>query len=117
MKEELQKNHQTGLISIPTFLSENYEFANDSIGQGGFGVVLKATHRFEKEDCAIKLISFMGIDIDEAELKENIRDTMNEIQIFKSLNHPNIIKYKTSMIFQKESIFAIVMELAEKSVA
>ena len=41
----------------------------------------------------------------------NIESVINEIKIWKDLDHPNIIKYYTSFI-EKENVY-IVMELVE----
>jgi len=43
--------------------------------------------------------------------QSNIEVVINEIRIWKELDHPNIIKYYTSFV-EKESVY-IVMELVE----
>ncbi|MBL7112830.1 MAG: protein kinase [Bacteroidales bacterium] len=70
------------------------------LGNGGFGIVVLAEHYIDKQKYAIKKL-----------LKDNPDEQDNllkEIQALASLNHPNIIHYKTS--FKESGSLFLVME-------
>ena len=64
-------------------IKEKYHF-KEKLANGGFGVVYLAEHRVTKEMFAVKAIQ-----------KRKVKDYatfVNEINILKVLDHPNIIK-------------------------
>ncbi|KAL1785744.1 sperm motility kinase X-like isoform X1 [Sigmodon hispidus] len=60
-------------------LTEHYEILS-TLGQGGFGEVKLASHRLTQTKVAVKV------------LPQNKKSTKSELEIMKSLDHPNIIK-------------------------
>lgn len=77
----------------------NYEVLNN-IGNGTNGIVLKARHKQEDKFYAIKKINLSMVNSKE---KFNIE---NEIKILKTINHPNIIKFKESFS-NDENLFIV----------
>ena len=73
-------------------LYNNYELCN-YIGKGGFGRVYKVRHKLSNQYRAMKIIKF------QPSTQNNLITIQKEINILKSLDHPNIIKvyefYKT----------------------
>jgi len=70
------------------------------LGNGGFGIVVLAEHYIDRQKYAIKRL-----------LKDNPEEQdilLKEIQALASLNHPNIIHYKTS--FKESGSLFLVME-------
>lgn len=109
-------------------LKEGFEFLKDSnenaptrliagysvgsvLGKGAFGTVYEASKGQNRY--ALKEIHLNEIETDlEDDSLEQVIEMMNkEVAIYKSLNHPNIIKYYTSFV-DNESLY-IVMELIE----
>lgn len=68
-------------------LYENKRF----LGQGGFGVVMKASHYLEKgAPCAVKVVGFN---------RDELASVLREVQSLASLTtHPNIVSYKCCWI-------------------
>jgi calcium-dependent protein kinase len=67
-------------------LIDSYDISADHIGKGGYGEVRRAVHKKLKVHRAIKIIK---------RNKKNPgqqKKIMNEINILKQLDHPNIIK-------------------------
>ena len=58
------------------------------LGEGAFGKVFKVKHKISKVHRAMKLIQKDKIDMH----KDDEKDLINEINVLKSLDHPNIIK-------------------------
>lgn len=81
---------------------------HDKLGQGGMGMVFRATHLGLKRDVAIK---FLLEDIQDEERLERFR---REIQSCICLNHPNIIKILDSG--QQDDRLYYVMELVDDGV-
>ena len=61
------------------------------IGKGGFGVVFKATNKFDESQCAIKV---MKINLDLKEENEDLKVTQ-EIKTMLKFKKKNIVRYKT----------------------
>ena len=57
----------------------------ETIGQGSFGCVKRIEHRDLKEDRALKIIKKTSL--------KNEGEFLNEIQMLKSMDHPNVLKY------------------------
>ena len=80
----------------------NYELCN-YIGKGGFGRVYKVKHKLSNQYRAMKIIHFKTSS-------DNVLDTIQkEINILKSLDHPNIIKVYE--FFKTEKYIYIINEL------
>ena len=81
------------------------------IGKGGFGSVYKV--KLGNLYFAMKEVALEENEIKKLKLVKNKNDEnfINEIEILKELDHPNIIKYYTSF-FEKEKVY-ILMELIE----
>ena len=76
------------------------------IGEGSFGVVylvysLKASSRY-----VLKKIDLKGLS------KEEIKETSNEVNLLKKLDHPNIIKFVE--VIKSKRYLELYMEFAEK---
>ena len=61
------------------------------IGKGGFGIVFKATNKFDESQCAIKI---MKINLDLKEENEDLKVTQ-EIKTMLKFKKKNIVRYKT----------------------
>ncbi|KAH9520667.1 Eukaryotic translation initiation factor 2 alpha kinase 4 [Dermatophagoides farinae] len=62
---------------------------HESIGQGGFGFVLRALNKLDDSTYAIKIVKF----------RENqAKHVMNEVHHLSRLNHPNVVRYYSSWI-------------------
>ena len=84
-------------------ITSEYKINIDTIGSGSFGEVRKAKHLTTNETRAIKIISKK-----ECSYIEQIR-IMEEIEILKHLDHPNIVKIYE--FFEDDNFMYIVMEL------
>ena len=80
-------------------VTENYKIIK-KIGDGGFGVVKLALHKSSKTKRAIKVIPLS--------LQLDITKIMEEVNILKSLDHPNIVK--VFEVIQDPKALNIVME-------
>ena len=83
-------------------IKEYYDFnTSEPLGEGAYGQVVKATHKATKYMRAIKIVS-----------KSKIKDQtefVNEIEILKRLDHPNIIRlYET---YEDELNIYLVFEM------
>jgi calcium-dependent protein kinase len=99
-------------IKAKNFLVKNSTNPGDSyerisfLGEGGFSKVLKVQSKVTKEMRAMKIIKKQGVNLD---LKDaNIFD---EINILKTLDHPNIIKIYE--FFEDERNFYLITEFCE----
>ncbi|XP_063914375.1 eIF-2-alpha kinase GCN2-like [Zophobas morio] len=61
----------------------------ESLGKGGFGEIIKATHKFDKTQVAIKMIRYQS-DAD------SLKKTCREANMLARLSHPNIVRYFNS---------------------
>ena len=75
------------------------------LGEGAFGKVFKVKHKISKVHRAMKLIQKDKIDMH----KDDEKDLINEINVLKSLDHPNIMKVYE--YFNTQNSFYIVSEL------
>ena len=77
-----------------------------TIGHGNFSVCKLAEHRVTNEKFAIKCIPKKNLD------PYNMTRVYREIEIMKSLDHPNIIKlHQVNIIEREDAIFSISLYL------
>jgi serine/threonine protein kinase len=93
----------TSIASIEKKKSINDYRLYEFIGDGKFGIVIKAKQRYTDKIVAIKAIKKKFIDTDELKLQLD-----REINILKQLDHPNIIKFVD--FFEDNTRYYIVME-------
>ncbi|KAJ3167932.1 hypothetical protein HDU88_001879 [Geranomyces variabilis] len=82
----------------------NYQLGS-GIGKGQFGAVYQALNMDTGQVAAIKRIPL----IDQKE--KGIQDLMQEVELLKSLSHPNIVKYLGFLL--EESFLNIILEFME----
>ena len=89
-------------ITDDNVIEDNYDFNEDqTLGTGSFGKVILGTQNDSKIQRAIKIIDKEDID--------DPKSFVNEIEILKTLDHPNIIKlYET---YENESKIFLIFEL------
>ena len=80
-----------------------------AIGEGGFGSVFKAKHKFDKVDYAIKVIKIHLTD------NESLNDNfaINEVRTMINLDHENVVRYYTCWYEEQEESFFRNRILAE----
>ena len=76
------------------------------IGEGSFGVVYLAQYLKTSSPCVVKKIDFSGLT------KEEIKESYNEVNILKKLDHPNIIKFLE--VKPTKKYIEIITEYADK---
>ena len=76
------------------------------IGEGSFGVVYLAQYLKTSSPCVVKKIDFNGLT------KEEIKESYNEVNILKKLDHPNIIKFLE--VKPTKKYIEIITEYADK---
>ena len=76
------------------------------IGEGSFGVVYLAQYIKTSSLCVVKKIDFTGLS------KEEIKESYNEVNILKKLDHPNIIKFIE--VKPTKKYIEIITEYAER---
>ena len=110
-EEDKEEGTSTGTASniifdAGTAIHENikdfYEFGKE-IGRGGFSVVVEAVKKEIGEKFAIKCIKKSNVE------RDDIKLLRREIQIMKSVDHPNILKLFE--VYESEEEFFLVMEL------
>ena len=88
--------------SATTQIRKKYKIETNILGSGAFGKVFLATSVEDKEfKVAIKVIS-------KKKIGDDLDQLLDEINILKSLDHPNIVKYYET--FENEKYMYIVME-------
>lgn len=100
--KEFNVNSSNFVQLIRGGVSQKYEIIKN-LGDGGFGQVKLGRHRETKLERAIKCIPLSKID------KNKINKLMEEVNILKKLDHPNIIK--VFEVYQDERYLNIVTEL------
>ena len=85
-------------------LYSNYELCN-YIGKGGFGRVYKVRHKLSNQYRAMKIIKIKSSE----KQTTNSKDTIKQINILKTLDHPNIIKIYE--FYSTEKYIYIINEL------
>ena len=69
-----------------TVLSDRF-LIGEELGRGAYGQVFKGMDAHSGDVVAIKQISLSGVS------QENLASVMGEIDLLKTLNHKNIVKY------------------------
>ena len=77
------------------------------LGKGSFGSVYLVTRKKDKKIYAIKTVILEKLN------KKEQENSVNEVRILASVNHPNVIGYKEAFWNDKESSLNIVMEYAD----
>jgi len=93
-------------IVLPGALAEAYQL-DGALGSGAFGTVWRATHIDSGELVAIKVIERTR------QLVEDFRLELNEAEILKSLDHPNIVQLKELAADPSGDGCFLVMELVD----
>ena len=75
------------------------------IGRGSYGIVYRAIHRRTKNIYVIKKVPLSPPS------NHKLKDAINEVEILKSLTHPNIIQYLGYHI--ENHALSIITEYAE----
>jgi calcium-dependent protein kinase len=86
-------------------LSKEYMFKEGLLGKGAFGEVRKAINISTSEIRAIKSVSKNNCSLEEQDR------ILNEINVMKSIDHPNIVKIYE--YFQDSKFIYIVMEMVQ----
>ena len=76
------------------------------IGEGSFGVVYKIYHIKTSSYCVLKKIDLTDLS------KEEIKESYNEVNLLKKLDHPNIIKFIE--VKPNKKTIELITEFAEK---
>ena len=77
------------------------------LGKGSFGNVYLVTRKKDKKIYALKTVILEKLN------KKEQENSVNEVRILASINHPNVIGYKEAFWNDKESSLNIVMEYAD----
>ena len=90
---------------VPTEVG-NYAVSG-KLGEGTFGVVLKAQHKYAGEKVAVKVLEKRRM-----QQADDIERVGREIQILKQLKHPHVVRL-WEIIYATDRIY-LVMEYAAK---
>jgi serine/threonine protein kinase len=83
-----------------------YIITDARIAKGAFAFIHKGKHKYTHKPVAIKEINVKNID----NLKTYVK---RELEIHKTLNHPNIVKLYDIIIHKHENAIYLIMELCE----
>jgi serine/threonine protein kinase len=93
----------SGLLK-KTVLSDRF-LLGEELGRGAYGQVYKGVDTTNGDVVAIKQIALGGVT------PENLQSVMGEIELLKTLNHKNIVKYLGS--FKTRTHLYIILEYME----
>lgn len=74
------------------------------VGQGAYGLVYKVRRKSDKCIYALKTIDISKMN------KKSLTNTLNEVRILCSIDHPNIVGYKEAFIENEGKDLCVVME-------
>lgn len=74
------------------------------IGKGSYGTVFKVRRRSDNTIYAMKTINISQMD------KKTLTNTLNELRILCSLDHPNVVAYKDAFIEKDGRELCVIME-------
>ena len=94
----------SGFQSKKSVLSDRF-LIGEELGRGAYGQVYKGMDTTTGDIVAIKQISLSGVS------QENLQSVMGELELLKTLNHKNIVKYIGS--FKTRSHLYIILEFME----
>ena len=100
IKNIYSKNKPKKIVSKPS-----YKILK-KIGEGSFGVVYLVQYIKTLSLCVMKKIDFNGLS------KEEIKESYNEVNLLKKLDHPNIIKFIE--VKPSKKYIEIITEYADK---
>lgn len=108
-KSALCSNNPNDIVINTVFRNSNkitkeYKIWIDQIGKGAFGEVRKALHLESGEFRAVKIIYKHECSVEEQ------KKILNEVEILRQIDHPNIIKIYE--FFEDTKFMYIIMELA-----
>ena len=106
---EEDDDHSANIKFISKQLLESFEF-NQYLGAGAYGCVFGVTSLSDHFPYALKVIS-------DIKTEEDFNIVSKEAQLHATMVHPNIIKYHSSFRVKKESLFVVILELADSSLA
>ena len=75
-----------------------------TIGKGSYGTVYKVRKRLDQGVYAMKTINISMMD------KKTLTNTLNELRILCSIDHPNVVGYKEAFIEKEGKELCVVME-------
>jgi len=82
-------------------IKDKYDLGEE-LGRGGFSIVYKATRKSDHENVAVKIVQ-------KTLIREDIKLLKREIEIMKTVDHPNILKLIE--IYEDDESVYIIMEL------
>ena len=88
----------------PTLFSQMFTDIS-AINNGGYGVIYKGKHYIDNKYYAIKRVPLYIDFIDKHEISKILLEHLREIRCLSSLDHPNIITYKTSWVEPDNNIY------------
>ena len=90
-----------------TSTSMNDFFIEKILGRGSFGSVYLVRRKQDQKIYALKTVTFEKLN------KRDQENSLNEVRILASINHPNVIGYKEAFWDDSGSSLNIVMEFAD----
>ena len=106
MKKKIKKNHIKNKKKKTSSKKSDFEKIKE-LGKGSFGSVYLVRR---KEDH--KIYALKSVYIEKLNKKEQ-QNSVNEVRILASVNHPNVIGYKEAFWDDVQNTLNIVMEYAD----
>ena len=75
-----------------------------TLGTGSYSVVTKVLRQSDGKVYALKRVKIRKLD------KREQKNTLNEIRILASINHPNVVEYREAFIDPKTNDLCIILE-------
>lgn len=86
---------------------ENFEKITD-LGKGSFGIVSKIRRKSDGKIFVWKALNYGQMSDKEKQL------LVNEVNILRELDHPNIVKYFDRILVKEKTTIYIIMEYCDK---